>query len=671
MDHREKVRRTAKRTLACAVYAGFLAAVTEVSGENVNGPTPEQGVRLPELTVTEERIERDLVENPGLPSASLEISLSAIDAEMMSLQNTRSLAESLEYLPGAHTETRGRKLRQFVSFRGQIYPYPDYAVNGMWIGNFDEVLRFLPASQIQSVTVLRSSGALMLGLSDLSGIINVAPVRFTEETTLLETEAASHGHVRTSLTHGSTGDRGYYSLGLNHTQTQGPTGENAGEKVESVIGNAGVVVSDKLHLDGTCLLIQGRREWPVPNEPGPGYDERRSTPEVYDPFRQWFLGLRAVHEQSPSASTEVTASFSERTGRYASPYADNPDQRRGTDRDYEYTVNAMQALRLYDPNTLRIGALYSRWKTAKGSHFWWDAPSDLHTLSLVIVDEHRFDRLVLDAGIRYTRTYNRERSGRGFTVGGAIKQQSGVRDEWSDPLVSAALGAVYEASRTTSVYAHVAAGTAGPEPGRETVDGSELTHELRIMGDAGIKVRTDGRGTLKLGGFCVFRNDAAVFDRQERVSGQWTAYYENSDVAQYGLELEARSAPIRGVSTVYFNAAVMESRRKQASGGSGELRQIPECVVNGGVYSRCGAFDCNVFARYVSGYENNRFNENGEYQDLGDYVDVNVTLGYTFGPAESTRVYVAIRNLLDERYSTVDGWRSYGTEYTVGLRHRF
>jgi hypothetical protein len=39
---------------------------------------------------------------------------------------------------GALTETCGRPVKQFFSIRGQKYPYPDYALNGIWQQEFEQ-----------------------------------------------------------------------------------------------------------------------------------------------------------------------------------------------------------------------------------------------------------------------------------------------------------------------------------------------------------------------------------------------------------------------------------------------------------------------------------------------------------------------------------------------------
>ena len=76
------------------------------------------------LVVKTDRTQK-LLANPRLESSALEPSIASIEADMMREQDTRVLTDALQFLPGSWTETRGRKVRQFVSFRGQKYPYPE------------------------------------------------------------------------------------------------------------------------------------------------------------------------------------------------------------------------------------------------------------------------------------------------------------------------------------------------------------------------------------------------------------------------------------------------------------------------------------------------------------------------------------------------------------------
>lgn len=651
-----------------SMVVGLVAMGCAGGAGSVQAETP---VDMPDVEVVADGMSRDF----EVFSPSLNISMSSIDSDLINRQSAWNLTEALRYMPGVHTETRGRKLRELVSFRGQLYPYPTYAIDGLWLGKFDEAARWFPAAQLGEIEMVRSSAALRLGFSDLTGVINFRPARFSERTTLLETEVGSYDTFRASVTHGDRLARGDYMIGLNHHQSEGgPSGVNAAENVQSVIGRGSWRATDDLTMETVVFYLRGESEWPVPNDPDPGYDERRAAPEEYDPFEQYLIGLRGIHRQSDASSTEISAVFSERTGEYYSPEALSPLQRRGTDRDYDYNVNATQTLRLSPDNVFRVGLMYNRWKTPLGSHFFWNAPSDVHSFGAFAAQELTFDRLTLDWGARYSHNYNRIRSQRAFTMSGAIRGTDFAEREWGEPLAMGTAGAVYRLTEETGLYTHVAAGRAAPDADRRTLQGQPLADEMRWMGDAGVKWERADIGLVKLGGFVVYREDATTFDQEKRVppvDGPLIAYYENADITHYGVEFESRTAPLAGIATIYLNATAMESREKRPDEASAGVNEVPEWIVNGGVYADHRAWDVNLFARAVGGYENNRFNSNGTMMSLGGYEDVNLTVGYTFDWGRGTRVYATVRNILDQDYSTVDGWRHYGTEYSAGVQQSF
>ncbi len=629
------------------------------------GVSAKDRIDLPLVTVILEGRSTGL----DILSPALEIATSTVDEELLNRQKPRNLAEALNFMPGVHVESRGRKLRELVSFRGQLYPYPTYSIDGLWLGKFDEAIRWFPAAQIGEIEIVRSTAALRMGFSDLTGVINIRPRRFEEQTTLLEGEYGSYNTVRTSVTHGDGGPRGDYMVGINHHRSSGPSGANAAENVQNVIGRGSWDPTDRWRLEGILFYLHGTREWPVPNDPDPGYDARRANPEKYDPFEQYLFGFRASYRDGADVSTELSAVYSGRTGEYHAPSAP-PHRRRGTDRDYDYNVNAIQTFRLNPANKLRIGVNYNRWKTPTGSHFFWEAPSDVHSFAGLVIQELHRDRLVVDWGVRYRRDYYRIRSNRGFTVGGPIRGADVVEREWGGPQISGSAGAVYELTENIGVFAHAGAGRSEPEPDRVTFDGSSLRNETRWTGDAGIEFKGTGLGFVKLGAFLVYREDAVLFDR-EVGPPPFAAYYENRDVAQYGLELEIRSAVLAGIATVYWNATMMDSRQRRPGSGWRTMTEVPNIIVTGGVYADYRAWDVNLFGRAVDNYQNNRFNADDRMMELGGYQDINLTVGYAIGAAKTIRLYATARNILDQKYSTVDGWRHFGTEYAVGIQHRF
>ena len=105
--------------------------------------------------------------------------VSAVEIEK---QGAVTLTDALKYVPGGWTETRGRKSKQFFSVRGQKYPYPDYSIDGVWQKEFEETAYVLSALDIESVEIVRSSNALVKGLSGLTGVIEVKTKKPERET---------------------------------------------------------------------------------------------------------------------------------------------------------------------------------------------------------------------------------------------------------------------------------------------------------------------------------------------------------------------------------------------------------------------------------------------------------------------------------------------------------
>ncbi len=107
-------------------------------------------ILLSPVTVMGKR-NRNVIAIPSLESPALEISTSFIAQREIKRQGAKTLIEAMKYVPGALIETRGRKVKQFFSIRGQRYPYPDYAVNGAWQREFLETPYFLSANDIERI----------------------------------------------------------------------------------------------------------------------------------------------------------------------------------------------------------------------------------------------------------------------------------------------------------------------------------------------------------------------------------------------------------------------------------------------------------------------------------------------------------------------------------------
>lgn len=637
---------------------GFILAATTSSRADTN---KEILVKAPEIP------KRSLLNEPSQPSAALEISESEIDSTDIERQDAATLTEALDYMPSALTETRGRMVKQFTSFRGQIYPYPDYSINGIWQGQFRELPYFYPASQIGRIEVLRSSGAIMKGLSDIEGVINIVPRTFEEETTLGEVEFGTHNFLRSALTHGDSSTNGSYTLGINYQKTDGPEDRNAAERIGSLSGYGEWQATPKLSLEGQFFILDGQRELMLPDPDGKATPEFMNRVEEYDPFNAFSVSMRALYKPDDTKSTELTGFYTERSFHYERRLL-MPTQ--AIHRDYEYGVQLMQTLELSDRNTLRFGGLYNHWVAPRGKRFYYGSRQDQETISGVIVDEYSNDRLTLDAGLRLSRTYNNRFGGISFNISGQKRTFEPVVNEWDDPILTGTLGAKYALNESLTLYSHLAAGERNPEAGAVTADGSAPDTEKRLMLDTGIKLERENLGFLKLGGFYTLRNDAILKTSQTvtNAAGDIFNLSDNSNMRQYGLELELRSERLYDLASLFFNATLMESRQKD-NGNYTDYIQIPDQMISGGLYADKNGFDFNIFAKYVSGYENDRFVSS--YVDLGDYLNLNATLGYTFGENDDTRAYLSFKNILNDDYSTVPGWSNDGNQIFAGLTHRF
>lgn len=127
-------------------------------------------------------------------------------------QGALTLIEALKFLPGSWVETRGRMVKQFVSFLGQKYPYPGYAINGIWQKEFHETPYFFSSSSIESIEVVRSSAALVKSLNGLTGVINVKTEKCKEPTLNFTWRYGSFNSYQAALSHGNHVNKINYSL---------------------------------------------------------------------------------------------------------------------------------------------------------------------------------------------------------------------------------------------------------------------------------------------------------------------------------------------------------------------------------------------------------------------------------------------------------------------------
>ncbi len=626
----------------------------------------EETQKLDDVNIKEKPIENKLLEKPLSEPVGLEIATSKITRKDIEKRNARTLTDILDTAPGALTETRGRKVKQFTSFRGQMYPYPDYAINGIWQREFDEMAYVIPAEMIETIDIMRSSGALMMGMSDIAGVINVKTRRFEEQTTILGAEYGTHNSQKMSVTHGDSFQNGWYTLGLSRWRTDGPSNNNAGEEMNSFFLNTGYTM-DKLTLELNAFYIDGERELRKGDANSKGSLQQRT--ERYDPSTNMSLSLKTTYKHNRELTTEFDTYVSHRRAEYI-----REDWKPTTffEEDYEYGVSLAQARALSENNTLRYGVHFNHWVSPNGKRYYTNNRMDQDTYAFSIVDEHKFDKLTLDAGFRYQRTYDRDNSGHGFDKNGNNPSYSDpIESEWRDPELRWSLGGKYQLNQIAALYSNFTFGILDAPNGATTVDFQTPDTETRYMVDFGVQFSDADYGFIKTGVFYTYRDNAITLSGTtaiDPITGEEYDLYQNRDITQYGFEIEARSTKIFNYYELFASATLMDSEADSGNGDE-DYVEVPDFIFTTGVYADFGRWDANFLAKYVSDYKNNRFSNDGSFKNLGDFWDISLNIGYKIG--ESTRIYCSLENILDDEYSTVVGYPDYGFQGYVGLTHEF
>jgi len=648
-------------------------------------PKREEDVYVVEtVEVMGERL-RDVIVEPMSESPGLELSTSLVRQAEMEKQNAKTVVDALKYVPGAWVETRGRKVKQFFSVRGQKYPYPEYAVNGAWQREFHETPYFFSSDDIERIEVIRSSAALLNGLSGLAGIINIIPKEYKEPETSSEIEYGAFDSYRFHMSHGATSGDVSYAVGLGSYHTDGPEGKHAVEGMTNFRGSLHWRPTEKLSLRTNLFHLYGKRE--LARAEPPAAKRFQETLERFDPFQATLGNVKAHYRLSEKASTELLLHYTDRDHAFINE-AETPHEST-REQDYEWGINLTQALSLVEDNVLRVGGLYNHWIAPNGKRFYIGRRSDLETISAVIVDEHRFGPLSLDAGVRWAKTYINEYGA--FNINGSPKgfnKVSPVKDEWEPSIFNGSLGAAYYPSKSLSFHLNLASGYIQPRRGTLDVNLKEPENERRVKLDLGVRTMQERIGQLSLVGFLTQQRDAIVLsEKTEELDGRIMELYMNRDQNQLGVEFEVRTVPLFDVAEIFFNATAMRSRaesfvfvakeelrRKRYTKGEMERNEeLPRFIAGGGIYASKSNIDLNILAKFVSSYESTRFVATKEGtpptpQPLGDFLALNANIGWSFGKKHRTRFYLEVENLTDRAFSTVVGYPDYGRRFTVGMR---
>lgn len=613
---------------------------------------------------------RDVISDPLTESVGLDLSTTIINEAEIERQGAITIIDAMEFVPGSWIETRGRKVKQFFSIRGQKYPYPDYAIDGAYQREFLEMPYFFSASNIERIEVIRSSAALLKGLSGLTGIINIIPKKYDKPETSTEIEYGSFDTYRYHLSHGASTGKVSYAFDAGSSHADGPDDRNGAESITNFLGSVNYQPIRTISVKADLFHLYGKRE--LMRALPPAGESYQNTSEKYDPIQTTQGIIRAFFRPSDKVSTEAILSYADRDSNF---YSEPGDPHKTTrDWDYELNANLTQAIALSKNNIIRVGGLYNHWVAPNGKRFYEGKRNDLETYSAVVVDEHKFDNLILDGGIRWSKTfindysaYNIQESMKG------LQNVTPIKDKWESPIFNTSLGTAYYLSRNISLHLNFASGIIQPRAGTLDNDLKDPKNERRIKIDIGTRFASSKAGQLSIVGFYVQQKDAITLSgKTKEMNGQIMELYKNQDQDQSGVEFEARTIQLLGIIEPFINAVVMKSR-VDVDGEMISNKEQPKLIISGGIYATKANLDVNVLWKHVSSYESTRFASGNPpiSQTLGDYHALKATIGLTIGRKHQARLYLEIENLLDEDFSTVIGYPDLGRRFTIGLHQSF
>jgi outer membrane cobalamin receptor len=621
------------------------------------------------VVITAGKETRNLMEKPHTEPNSLVPAISKLYYEDIRKQGANNVVEALNYVPGALIETRGRQVKQFFSVRGQKYPYPDYSINGVWQKEFEELPYFFSTSDIEEIEIVRSSAALLTGISGLAGLVNIKTREYTTPETNLELEYGSYNNLHTHISNGMRIGRFSYAAGAGFDKSDGPSGKHSEENMVNLYSQVKWQPSEKFTVNANLFYLDGNREMRIAEAPA---DKKyRDMIQGFDPVRALLTNVRAVYRASDKYSSELQLFCS-----YRNPtFEDEVKKTTSNEKDYEWGMNFIQSVSLSNFNTLRFGGLYNHWVAPNGKRFYTGKRCDTETLSGVIVDEQRIGAFTIDGGLRLTGTYLNDYGAFNIEGDGAMfKNVTSISDQWEPAILQGSLGLSYRINNLMSLYINSAAGQIKPRQGSLTNSLTQPLNETRIKIDAGAVRKFDKSGKMTLTLFEVLQKNAIVLSGDtylDSLTNFTRELYINRDQNQAGIEFEIVTPKLFRVVEPFVNFTLMKSWMKEED-KMVPNRENPVLISAGGIYFNRKSIDVNILCKYVSRFENDRFASVSDGpQPLGDFFTTDLSAGYTTAWKTPLRLYFRIRNINDKKYSTVTGYPDFGRMIFTGIQLRF
>jgi hypothetical protein len=670
--------------ISCVGYVS-IDATAKTQGENIFLlQEKNQNLNGVEIISRRKNSIRETTEQPQ----ALQSAIQTITTEQIQETGAVNVIEAMKYTTSGNFTMQGRKRKNFISLRGQSM---DYAIDGVSLYNFMDAPNALSTNMVEEIDVNRSSNALLMGYSGLSGVANYKTKVFDKFTTLAEVEYGTYNKFHANITHGGNIYGLRYAFSVSKDKTDGPANRNAAEDMWNVSGKLQYNFSDKLELSLQNYYMNGMREFAqMQKSTSSSYTVPISNLAMiwkFDPLRFNITIGKIKFTPSDKATTELQMYYvdSHRDWNKRAYYVKTVGtQKVLTDSIPSYTTTGepdkvigggiLQTLRLVDNNILRMAVMGSKKTTPTQTNpSGTTENTDIRVFDGTIVDEQTFDKLSLNGGVKLMRNYYKK-----YAPGSASVY---ITDQWQPLTACFNVGASYLINKKFSLNMLVCDGIVNAPVGgldRNIVEKdttySTVKNENRLNVDLGLVAYLPHIGEITLTTFYIDRKNAYEYTGILYYDAQdiQREYLNNLNIRSYGVEFFWNSPQYLGFLTSNVNATYMKSY-KIAGGVSTTYENLPQTILNGSVNASKYGFNLALFGKYISRYTSTSFITLATTTTkvyIGDYTNFDASLSYAV-PKTGLSIYGRIVNIGDVKYCTVSPvYPDYGRQFTIGARVR-
>jgi outer membrane receptor for ferrienterochelin and colicin len=595
--------------------------------------------------------------------------ISVIPHEEIEALGKKTIADTVEFLPGVQITTQGRKIEKTILVRGTFVPTVlldgaqiSASSTGFKSGFANRALYSIPISAVERIEVIRSNSSLIYGPEALAGgVINIITKSGHGPASLVTRgEFGSYGNWRYSVGGFDGTDKGGIAVVLER-ETGGscnPFGfrrlAHAFLKSDSVLDNGDTVKLIHLENDGRRSLDTWTNEFGEETGMGLSY-------WTFDPWREYYTTLAYSHR--PTSDSGLDALFWVRNRRYRQLNFDGPvSPKPGKDTIINDAWDDTLGGTLFMRKTLgghffRLG--YEWWRlNGREQNTTIDATTLLPTAAAATSTDNQLPSYILQDD---------------WTLSSRTRLTWGFRYERPpdrDDALVYSLGLERNLSPKTMFYARFGTGVSYPTV-QQLATNPALEDTKSANWDVGFDHSFRANLTGRLGWFRTsIENDTVSYLKTGGNATNSKDYLSaQADTTTTGVEAEMQGllrtdlrwfANYTWMSRDVTNTPLIEGRPLG-------VQLPPHNMVNGGLRWRPNertevAFTHRVVGSYraTSGYF-------GGTVAIEAYQVASLTVSRDLAP--NLKLNAGIDNLFDEDYQTLPGFPMPGRNYFIGLTH--